>query len=32
MQNLNGKPVSDFFKELKSKVNQHYGVWQLWMS
>jgi CRISPR-associated protein Cst2 len=26
MQNLNGKPVSDFFKELKSKVNQHYGV------
>jgi CRISPR-associated protein Cst2 len=26
IQNLNGKPISDFFEELKSKVNQHYGV------
>lgn len=25
-QNLNGKPISDFFEELKAKVNKHYGV------
>jgi CRISPR-associated protein Cst2 len=25
-QNLNGKDISDFFEELKAKVNQHYGV------
>ncbi|MBX0312133.1 MAG: type I-B CRISPR-associated protein Cas7/Cst2/DevR [Sulfurihydrogenibium sp.] len=24
-QNLNGKTISDFFEELKSKVNQHYN-------
>jgi len=26
VQNLNGKTISDFFEELKSKVNQHYNV------
>jgi CRISPR-associated protein Cst2 len=26
IQNLNGKTISDFFEELKSKVNQHYNV------
>jgi CRISPR-associated protein Cst2 len=25
-QSLNGKDISDFFEELKAKVNQHYGV------
>jgi CRISPR-associated protein Cst2 len=24
-QNLNGKDISDFFEELKAKVNQHYN-------